>query len=411
MNQSNLTRSAGAVGWPLWAIVLSAGTIAAVVVGFRQVTGLYLPPVTQSLNIGVEPFARAMAVANLLWGLGGIFAGALADKFGAGRVIAGGIALMMVGYLFMYFAESGEQLLWSGVFIGVGVAGAGSSVLVGVIGRAASPDKRTAAIASLGMANGIGNFIAFPYTHLLIEALGWRGSIVIVVVTLGVLLPFAFLLSGKPVANVTSKQQTLREACAEAFALRSYWLLILGFFVCGFHIAFYAVHLPKFVATQGLESWVGVVALTGVGVANIIGTYLSGQSAKFVPKRYGLSFIYFSRCFAFIGLLYLPINEITVIGVSIILGLFWLATFPLTSSLVSTFFGTNWLAMLFGIVLFSHQLGAFVGVWLAGILFDMTQSYELMWWISIALALFAALVHLPIKEEGVPRLKIESQPA
>jgi predicted MFS family arabinose efflux permease len=285
---------------------------------------------------------------------------------------------------------------------------AGSSVLVGVIGRAATPDKRTATIASLGMANGIGNFIAFPYTHLLIEGMGWRGSILIVVMTLGVLLPFSALLGGKPVNTSTVKPQTFREACSEAFRLRSYWLLLLGFFVCGFHIAFYAVHLPQFVATQGLESWVAVAALTAVGVANIIGTYLSGQSAKFIEKRLGLSLIYFSRCFVFLGLLYLPINETTVIVLSSLLGLFWLATFPLTSSLVATFFDTTWLATLFGFVLFSHQLGAFVGVWMAGILFDMTQSYEAMWWVSIGLGLFAAIVHLPIREKAVPRLAAEA---
>jgi predicted MFS family arabinose efflux permease len=393
---------------PAWAIIFSAGLIVAVTVGLRQVVGLYMPPVTQSLGIGIEPFARAMAVANLLWGLGAIAAGAIADRFGAGKSIAAGILLMMAGYYAMYAARTDADLMWSGILIGIGVAGCGLGVMVGVIGRAVTEDRRTAALASLGMASGLGNFIAFPYTHLLIEKFGWQGSILVVIATLAALLPCAILLSGRPVDGThAAKEQSVSQALDEAFRLPSYLLLNTGYFVCGFHVAFYSVHLPTFVAKQGLPAWVAVTALTTVGIANIIGTYLSGQSARFIEKRRGLSIIYLSRCGVFLALLFVPINATTVIGLSALLGFVWLATVPLTSGLVATFFGTRWLSLLFGIVLFSHQLGSFAGVWLAGAIFDRTQSYDLMWMICIALGLVAALLHWPIREEGVPRLKSE----
>ncbi|HEX4894202.1 MAG TPA: MFS transporter, partial [Hyphomicrobiaceae bacterium] len=199
--------------------------------------------------------------------------------------------------------------------------------------------------------------------------------------------------------------QSFGEAFREALGHPSFWLLMLGFFVCGFHVAFYAVHLPAYVADRGLPGWVAVAALTGVGVANIIGTYLAGQSARFAEKRVGLAVIYFMRCFAFLALLYLPITAETIIAISVLLGFFWLSTVPLTSAMIATFFGPQWMSMLFGLVFFSHQVGSFTGLWLAGRLYDVTRSYDMMWWISIALGLFAALVHLPIREKPVERAR------
>jgi predicted MFS family arabinose efflux permease len=391
-------------GLPLWAVIAAAGLIVGTTAGLRQVVGLYLPPVTKSLGVGVEPFSTSMAVANLLWGVGGVVAGAIADRYGAGRVTLLGLVLIIIGYYMLYLAQTGPDLMWSGISLGFGVGACGISVMVGVVGRAAPPARRTAAIAALGMANGIGNFLAFPYTHLLMETMGWRASILAVIATLALMLPCVWLVSGKTQPMVGAKSQAFGEAFREAVRLPSYWLLTIGYSVCGFHVAFYSVHLPAFVASQGLPSSVAVWALTAVGIANIIGTYIAGQSSRYIEKRLALTIIYLARCFVFLGLLYLPPNGPTIIVLSTILGFFWLATIPLTSSLVATFFGTAWLSMLFGFVLLSHQTGSFVGVWLAGILYDITQSYDTMWWISIGLSLTAAAVHWPIRERPVPRL-------
>ena len=390
---------------PLWVVVLSAGLIVGIAMGIRQVMGLYLPPMTQELGIGREPFSTAMAVANLMWGAAAVFAGMVADRYGAGRVVVGGTLASMAGIYLMYAATSGLDLLIAGVFLGIGVSGTGLNALVGAAGRAAPPDQRTAAIASLGIASGIGGFVAFPYTHLLMDYFGWQTSLLLLLATTAIVMPLAWPLAGKPVHDAgTFDQQSLGEAFKEAFTHPSYLLLVTGFFVCGFHVAFYGVHLPAFVADKGLDPSVGVAALTMVGLANLVGTYISGQSGRFIEKRRGLSLIYFARCFVFLGLLFLPMTGTTVIVLSILLGLFWLSTVPLTSSLVATFFGTRWMSMLFGVVFLSHQVGSFCGLVMAGYLYDLTKSYDTMWWISIALGLFAAAVHWPIQERPVARL-------
>ena len=404
-----MTSSPSTPRFPTWAIVLTAGIIVGMAMGLRQVMGLYLKPMTTDLGIGREPFSNAMAIANLVWGLGAVLAGAVADKYGAGRVIVSSALATCTGLYLMYAAQSPMALYISGVLLGIGVCGTGVTALVGAVGRAAEPGKRDAAIASLGMAGGIGGFIAFPYAHVLIEWLGWQTSLLVLAATAAIMIPLAFPLAGKPVTQQSAiKPQSLKEAFNEAFAHPSFWLLTAGFFVCGFHVSFYAVHLPAFVADQGLDASVGVWALMAVGIANIVGTYLAGQSGRFVEKRVGLSFIYFMRCFAFLGLLFLPITGPVVILLSTLLGLFWLSTVPLTSGLVATFFGTTWMSMLFGFVFLSHQLGSFAGLWLAGRLYDMTGSYTAMWWISIALGLFAAAIHWPIRERPVPRLMTQS---
>jgi predicted MFS family arabinose efflux permease len=396
--------SAPASARPLWVVVLAAGLIVGIAMGIRQVMGLYLPPMTRDLGIGREPFSTSMAVANLIWGIGAVFAGMIADRYGAGRVVVGGTIATMAGMYVMYAAQGPFDLMVSGVLLGIGVSGTGITALIGAAGRAAPPDKRTAAIASLGMASGIGGFVAFPYTHLLMDLVGWQVSLLLLAATMAAVLPLAWPLSGKPTDTSLVDQQTLGQAIKEAFTHPSYLLLVTGFFVCGFHVAFYGVHLPAFVADKGLDASVGVWALTTVGFANLVGTYVAGQSGRFIEKRKGLSLIYFGRCFVFVGLLFLPITGPTIIALSAVLGLLWLSTVPLTSSLVATFFGTRWMSMLFGVVFLSHQVGSFTGLWLAGVLYDATGSYDMMWWISIALGLFAAAVHWPIRERPVQRL-------
>jgi MFS family permease len=406
VSQTAALPTAATPRYPLWLVILAAGTIVGMAMGLRQVMGLYLKPMTTDLGIGREPFSDAMAIANLVWGLGAIVTGAIADRKGAGRVIAVCALATATGLYLMYAARDGWELYISGILLGLGVAGTGVTALVGAVGRAAPAHKRTAAIASLGMAGGIGQLIALPYSHLLIEYLGWKNSLLVLSATALLMIPLAYPIAGKPIQVDTGmKPQTLSEAFSEAFAHPSFWLLSAGFFVCGFHVAFYGVHLPAFAADKGLEPWVGVAAIMMVGVANIVGTYIAGQSTKVVERRIGLSFIYFARCFVFLGLLFLPITPTTIIFLSTLLGLFWLSTVPLTSSLVAIFFGTTWMSMLFGFVFLAHQLGSFAGLKMAGMFYDATKSYDMMWWISIALGLFAGFIHWPIKERPVARLR------
>jgi predicted MFS family arabinose efflux permease len=316
-----------------------------------------------------------------------------------------GVLCSMAGFWLITQVSTGAGLIAAGVLLGLGSSGSGVTALVGAVGRAVPAEQRTAAIASLGMATGVATFLAYPYVHVLIEAFGWRNSLLMVAATVALTLPLTFVLAHAPKASGTAaRAQTMAEAFREAFATPSFWLLTFGFFVCGFHVAFYSVHIPAFVQDQGLGSWVGVWALMAVGIGNIIGTWLAGQSGRFFQKRTVLCTIYFARAALFIGLLILPITPLTIIAISALLGLLWLSTIPLTSGLVATFFGTHWMSMLFGFVFLSHQLGSFLGLVLAGRLYDATHSYNVMWWISAGLGLAAGLLNMPIKERPVPRL-------
>lgn len=401
------THGAARAALPLWLLILVVGTIVGLSMGRAQSMGLYLTPITMALGIGREPFGLAMAVSQLLMGVGAPLSGGLIDKFGAGRVIVVCVLTTIAGLYFMYAATSTMHLLISGALMGIGVSGTGVTSLVGTIGRLAPPEKRLSAIASIGMAAGIGGFIALPVMHFLMEALGWKASLLWLMAITALLIPLALPLGGKPEVQQQPgavRAQTLKEALGEAFTHPSFWLLTAGFFVCGFHVAFIMVHLPSFVVDQGLPSWVGPFALSVVGIANIIGTFVAGQSGRFIEKRQGLSLIYLGRSILFLGFIFLPLSPTSVIVTCGLLGLLWLSTIPLTSGLVATFFGTTWMSMLFGFVFLSHQIGSFLGVWLGGRLFDLTGSYTAMWWISVALGLVAALLNWPIAERPVARL-------
>lgn len=385
-------------------VVLAAASIAAVGMGLRQVMGLYMKPITMDLGLGRQSFSLAIAIANLVWGMAAPFVGAISDRYGTGRVAVMGAVATAMGLFATYSATSELQLIVAGVFLGFGVAGAGVNAMVGAAARAAPPELRTEAIAALGIGSGIGILVALPYAHVLMDGLGWKASLLALLATSLAILPLANFVSGAPRTTATElRAQTLGEALGEAARLPSYWLLNAGFFVCGFHLAFYGTHLPAYVSDKGLDASIAVWALTAVGLGNLAGTYLSGQSARYFPKRYGLSVIYFARAFVFLGFLVLPITPLTVIIMSGLLGLLWLSTIPLTSGLVATFFGPQWMTMLYGIVFLSHQIGSFLGAWTAGLVFDATKSYDLMWWVSVILGVFAALVHLPIREQAAPR--------
>lgn len=394
----------------LWIVVLAAAATAGIGMGLRQVMGLYLVPVSQELGLGREVFAFAIAIANIVWGVAAPFTGAICDKYGTGRVVAFGALSTAAGILLLYLAKSEIELFVSGIFLGLGVAGAGVNAVVGAVGRASTPENRTSAIASVGMGSGIGILLALPYTHLLMEGIGWQASLLVLAGTALLILPLAIPLSGQPAPHDTNVMpQSITAALVEAFRYPSFWMLNAGFFVCGFHVVFYGTHLPAFVADQGLGPEVAVWGLAAVGLGNLLGTYLAGQWGRFYSKRIGLSIIYIGRAVVFLGFLYLPITATTVIGLSAVLGLLWLSTIPLTSGLVATFFGARWMTMLYGVVFFSHQVGSFFGVWLGGAIYDRFQSYDAMWWISVGLGVVAALVHWPIVER--PVVRPEPQPA
>jgi predicted MFS family arabinose efflux permease len=391
---------------PFAFVLASVWFIVGLSMGRAQSMGLYLTPMTTALGIGRETFSLAMALSQLTMGLTAPLMGGLIDKHGAGRIVIGCVLVTILGLGIFYAATTSWQLLAGGALMGAGVSGTGVTSLIGTIGRLAPPEKRLPAMASLGMAAGIGGFMALPLIHLLMERFGWQGSLLWLIALTALLIPIALPIAGKPQpVDGPQRQQTAREALTEAFAHPSFWLLTTGFFVCGVHVAFIMVHLPAFTRDQGLPAWVGPFALSAIGIANIVGTYLAGQSGRWVEKRVGLSLIYFGRAIIFAGFLLLPLTEWVVIGLCALLGLLWLATIPLTSGLVATFFGTQWMSMLFGIVFLSHQVGAFLGVWLAGRLFDTTGSYTVMWWISIALGVVAGLLNWPIQERGVARLR------
>ena len=397
---------------PVWVIVLVAATLAGIAMGVRQSMGLYVKPLSEDLGLGREAFSLAIAIANIVWGVVAPFSGALSDRYGSGLVVFCCGLATAGGLYVLYSATSESHLLISGVLLGIGVSGSGINALVGAVGRAVGPERRTAAIAKIGMGSGIGVLIAIPYTHFMMELFGWHASLAILAGTALIILPLAWPVSGRPARPPAAVDDlSAGQALAEAFRHPSFWLLIAGFFVCGFHVVFYATHLPAFVADQGLDPGVAVIALTMVGIGNLIGTYLSGWWGQRYSKRGGLSFIYSMRAVIFIAFLYVPITPAFVIAASALLGIFWLSTVPLTSSLVAVFFGTRWMTMLYGVVFLSHQVGSFCGAWLAGIVFDRTQSYDLVWWVSVALGVFAALIHVPIREAPVARIGGGLRPA
>jgi predicted MFS family arabinose efflux permease len=395
---------------PIWWIVLAAGTILAINMGIRQTFGLFLKPVTLDLGVSREAFAFSIALLNLLWGVGSPFTGALSDKFGARWVLLGGAGLYVAGLVVMAAAGSESALSFSGVLIGLGVAGSGFTAVLGVVGRAASPDKRALAISLTSMGSAIGQFAALPYTHVLIEQTGWVTSLLILAGTAAIMAPLGFALGSGPnggglpaPAGAPIVEQRIGAALSEAFKHPSFMLLTAGFYVCGFQLAAVGVHLPAFLTDHNFDASLGVIALTVIGLTNIAGTYVWGRAGEFMPKRVALTLIYLGRGLVFLGLLYLPLTETVVIAYAAILGFLWLGTVPLTSGLIVTFFGPRWLSMLYGVVFLSHQIGSFMGAWLGGWLYDQYQSYDLLWWASIAVSLMAAALHLPISERAAPR--------
>ncbi|MFO1185908.1 MAG: MFS transporter [Bauldia sp.] len=393
---------------PLTIIVVGC-TIAVLTFGPRSTTGFFMQPIIGSHGWNREIFAFAVAIQNLAWGIGQPFAGMLADRFGTARVLCVGVVLYAAGLALTTVASTPLQLdLTLGVLFGIGIAGSAFFLVLAAFARLL-PERMRSLAFGLGTAAGsLGQFIFAPLAQGLIQANGWeRTLLTFAAISLAVTV-LSVVIRGKPAptraAGAKHADQSLPAALAEAFAHPSYRWLVAGFFVCGFHIAFITNHLPSYLNDIGIGSAWGATALALIGLFNIAGSIAVGMLANSYPRRWLLSTIYFSRAVAIALFVLAPPSIFSVIAFSVAMGLLWLSTVPATQGLVGVMFGTRYMATLFGFVFFSHQVGSFLGVWLGGRLYDTTGSYNAIWWASVALGVFAALVHVPIVERPVARL-------
>ena len=394
--------------WRTPLIILACGMLVLLVsFGLRSSLGIFLRPMTDDLGWGRETFAFAMAVQNLLWGLCQPVAGAIADRYGSGRVVAGASLLYVLGLYLMSAAVSPDDLVLSGgVLIGIALSGTSFPIVLSVIGRNV-PESRRSLFLGIGSAGGSsGQVLVVPLSHGLITGFGWSSALMVLAATSFVMVPLAAALAGRGGSGHRSAgaAPSLGGAVGEAARHGGYWLLTAGFFVCGFHVSFISTHLPAYITDQGIDPAYGATALALIGLGNIIGSLGCGALGGYYQKKNVLSALYFGRALLMAGFLVVPVSIASILIFSFTIGLLWLGTVPLTSGLVAQFFGVRYMATLFGFVFFSHQLGSFLGVWYGGYAFDRGGSYDPVWWIAIALGLFSAALHWPIRERAAQRL-------
>jgi MFS family permease len=392
-------------------VIVAACLIAMVGFGSRSTFGLFLDPMTEARGWSRETFALALALQNLMWGIGVPIAGAIADKFGAVKVIGIGALVYAAGIFGMANSDTGSMLyLTGGLLTGVGVAFTAFSLAMAAMARVVSADRRSFVLGLGTAAGSLGQVVFSPLSQGFINAFGWQQALVLQAAIVMVLIPLALALpkSGGSAAAANAHNQSLKEAVQEAFAHRGFVLLTAGFFVCGFHVAFITVHFPAYVKDLGLSATVGAWALAIIGLFNIAGSFLSGIAGQRFSKKSSLSFIYLARAVVISGLLIAPKTPETIYLFSALMGLLWLSTVPLTTGIVAQVFGLRYLATLFGIVFLSHQLGSFIGVWLGGRLYDTTGSYDGMWLAGILFGVVAAIVHWPINEKPLARLAADT---
>lgn len=391
---------------PMAQVLICGAMIVTLSMGIRHGFGLWLQPVTQTQGWTRETFAFAMAIQNLTWGFAGIFAGMLADRFGAFKVIIGGAILYALGLIGMAHAPTPLMFALScGVLIGMAQAGTTYAVIYGVIGRNVSMDKRSWAMGVAAAAGSFGQFLMVPVEGWLISGLGWQQALVALGMAALLIVPLAWGLhepgfaSGAPV----KREQSILQALREAFAYPSFQLLMAGYFVCGFQVVFIGVHMPSYLKDHGLSPQVASYSLALIGLFNVFGTYAAGTLGQRLAKRKILAFIYFARAVAITLFLLAPLTPMSVYIFSAVMGVLWLSTVPPTNAIVAQIFGVAHLSMLGGFVFFSHQIGSFMGVWLGGYLYDQTGSYDIVWYIAIALGVAAALINLPVREAAIRR--------
>lgn len=392
-----------------WIVILCAAFIVTLAMGVRQSFGLFLPQMSVDIGISRSDFGLAMALQNLLFGLVQPFVGALADKHGAGRVVLGGALLYALGLIGAAFATDAIGLHISfGLLIGMAQSATTFVVVLGAVGRVVSPEKRSSAFGIVTAGGSLGQFLVVPLASMLLRDIGYHETLWIMAGLVALCGLLAIGVAGRTDGGsdlMVEVEQSAREALREAAVHRGFWLLNAGFFVCGFHIAFIATHLPAYLDDKGLGIEIGAQVLALVGLFNILGSYVFGRAGDVLRQKYVLSGLYVARSAVIALFLFLPLTHASALVFAGAMGFLWLGTVPLTSGIVGRVFGIRYLSMLYGIVFLSHQVGSFFGAYTAGLIFDATGSYNIAWGFSIALGLFAGLVHLPIADGPVKRLQ------
>jgi predicted MFS family arabinose efflux permease len=386
-------------------ILVCGGLILTIALGVRHNFGLYLQPMTLDLGIGREIFSIAIAIQNLVYGIAQPFTGMIADRLGTARVLVGGAILYAIGLALMSVSSTSWALdLSAGLLIGIALGCSGFSIVFGVVGRAIPAERRTLALGVVGAAGSFGQFIMLPYGQTLITHLGWHTALLVLACTVLLVIPLsAALVEDKHAQAHAFPKQSIREALHEAFTHRGYVLLCLGYSVCGFQLMFISVHFPAYLLDQKMSPQVGMTALALIGLFNIFGSFVWGWLGNRHTKKNLLSVLYFTRAVVIAVFVTLPLSPATIYAFGAGMGFLWLGTVPLTNGLIAQVFGTQYLSTLGGSAFFFHQVGSFAGVWIAGYLFDATGSYALMWTLTIATGVLAALLNLPIDEKQIVR--------
>jgi MFS family permease len=405
-------------GWrtPLVIIICGCG-IALLSFGPRSTLGFFIQPMSREFSWGRDVFGLALAVQNLLWGLGQPLAGAIADRFGILRVMFVGALLYAAGLLMMRYATTPLSLeLGAGVLIGFGLSGCSFNLVLSAFSKLLPPERRGLALGAGTAAGSFGQFLFAPTGVALLGTIGWQGTLTVFAALMLLILPLSLALAAPPAASANvpvADQQSFKTALAEAFGHLSFVLLVLGFFTCGFQLAFITVHLPAYLVDRGITAQTGGWVVAAIGLFNIIGSLSVGWLQNRMPKRYILSTIYFIRAVSIVAFISLPITPASAILFGAVTGLTWLSTVPPTSGLIALMFGTRWFSTLYGFAFVSHQVGGFLGVWLGGIVFEKFGSYTPIWWLSVLFGVLSALINLPIVEEPVVRRAVPAvaQPA
>jgi MFS family permease len=401
-------RVTDAPGWRTPLVIIICGcAIALLSFGPRSSLGFFVQPMGREFSWGRDVFGLALAVQNLLWGLGQPLAGAVADRFGVLRVMCVGAVLYAGGLLMMRYAATPLSLdIGAGVLIGFGLSGCSFNLVLSAFSKLLPPERRGIALGAGTAAGSFGQFLFAPFGVALIDNFGWQTALTVFAFLMLLIIPLSLALATPPAtsANVAvADQQSFRTALAEAFGHRSYVLLMLGFFTCGFQLAFITVHLPSYLVDRGMPVQTGGWVVAAIGLFNIIGSLSVGWLQSRFPKRYILSAIYFTRALSIVVFISFPITTFSAIAFGVVTGLTWLSTVPPTSALVALMFGTRWFATLYGFAFVSHQVGGFLGVLLGGIVFEKFGSYTPIWWLSVLFGVLSALINLPIVEEPVAR--------